>query len=136
MCSPRVAQSRLCSPESPAPVGVGDREDTSLILVGDFPGSPEVKTPNAGSTVPGLGTKSCMPSDVANIYIYTFFGWVTIYICLERKPDKYNYLSSPNSSTKAHGQDFGRGMRPTGKLNVIAFRAPVHQPPGTLVELC
>lgn len=75
----------------------------SLTLVGDSPGRPVVKTPNAGSTIPGLGTKSHMPSGVANIYIYTFFGWVSIYICLERKPDKCNYLSSPNSSTLAHG---------------------------------
>lgn len=58
--------------------------------------------------IPGLGTKSHMLSGAANIYIHTFFGWVTIYICLERKPDKYNYLSSPNSSTKAHGRDFGK----------------------------
>ena len=75
-----MAQSRLCSPESPAPVGVGDREDTSLTLVGDFPGSPVVKTPNAGSTIPGLGTKSCMPSGVANIYTHIF--WVGDHIHL------------------------------------------------------
>lgn len=71
-----MAQRQLCSPESPAPVGVGDREDTSLTLVGDFPGRPVVKTPNAGSTIPGLGTKSHMPSGMANIYIYIHIFWV------------------------------------------------------------
>ena len=52
----------------------------SLTLVGDSPGRPVVKTPNAGSTIPGLGTKSHMPSGVANIYIHIF--WVGVHIHL------------------------------------------------------
>ena len=72
------------------------------------------------------------------IYIHTFLGWVTIYICLERKPDKYNYLSSPNSSTKAHGRDLGKKNKASWEAehDCVAFGAPVHQPPGTFVELC